>query len=238
MDILNDIVLRIVGARKILDVGGGWGAYEHATHILDLEPGPLDCGENQGIDFSSKVWVQGDACRPSTWDVFSNKQFDFCVCSHTLEDVYDPFTIIEQMSRVSKAGYAEVPSAFAETMKFMHPDEFQPVINGYLHHHWIFELDESDHDSIGLIATPKRPELLIPDLTEMTGQCANWRSLSFTGVLWYGQLKFSINYDIKKAKEHLIGMRKVWEDPEYMMNYSPVVFHSKFVRKYIDREDI
>ena len=40
--------------------------------------------------------------------------FDFAICSHTLEDVCDPVWVCEELARVAKAGYIEVPSRLEE----------------------------------------------------------------------------------------------------------------------------
>jgi ubiquinone/menaquinone biosynthesis C-methylase UbiE len=45
--------------------------------------GPLPEG------FTRDTWVQRDICDHEPWP-FEDRQFDFVVCSHTLEDVRDP----------------------------------------------------------------------------------------------------------------------------------------------------
>ena len=57
-------------------------------------------------------------CRPISaptepWP-FADDFFDFAVCTFTLEDVRDPIRVCEEMSRVAKAGYVEVPSLLDE----------------------------------------------------------------------------------------------------------------------------
>ena len=42
---------------------------------------------------------------------FADRAFDYSVCSHVLEHVVDPGAVIDELVRVSKAGYIEVPEA-------------------------------------------------------------------------------------------------------------------------------
>jgi ubiquinone/menaquinone biosynthesis C-methylase UbiE len=53
-----------------------------------------------------------DVC-DSLWP-FSDKSFDFIVCSHLLEDVRDPISVCRELCRVGKAGYIETPSRIRE----------------------------------------------------------------------------------------------------------------------------
>jgi hypothetical protein len=64
--------------------------------------------------------------------------FDYCICTHTLEDLYNPFPALNYMPRIALAGVITMPTM---------TDELSPVQslrwNGYIHHRWIFEfLDE------------------------------------------------------------------------------------------------
>jgi SAM-dependent methyltransferase len=42
---------------------------------------------------------------------FADRAFDYSICSHVLEHVVDPGAVIDELVRVSKAGYIEVPEA-------------------------------------------------------------------------------------------------------------------------------
>ncbi len=41
---------------------------------------------------------------------FKEKEFDFIICSHVLEHLDDPVRVCAELSRISKAGYIEVPN--------------------------------------------------------------------------------------------------------------------------------
>lgn len=219
--LLTRIIHDVVKAGDILDVGGSWEAYNGASHVLDIEPKPEGRGNVE--------WIQGDACRPKTWEQFEDNQFDFAVCSHVLEDVYDPFTIAEGLSRVAKAGYVEVPSAFAETLHFA--KEFPYEFNGYIHHHWIVE--QTDEENQRWVVTPKRPELLIPRLTELEGQVGDWKRLSFMGLFWCDEIELVFNHrPIQQTVEHFEMQHVKWDSDLYQRGYNPVSFQKRFKDKF------
>ncbi len=45
---------------------------------------------------------------------FGDQEFDFVICSQTLEDVRDPIWVCSEINRIGKAGYIEVPSRLEE----------------------------------------------------------------------------------------------------------------------------
>ena len=59
--------------------------------------------------------------------------------SHLLEDIRDPLFVCEQLIRVAKKGYIEVPSFYREVSKAKHSD----TSSGYDHHRWIVEYTEN-----------------------------------------------------------------------------------------------
>jgi hypothetical protein len=73
---------------------------------------------------------------------FPDKSFDFIYCRHVLEDMYDPFLLIREMSRVGKAGYVEMPSPIAELCRGI--DGSSPPYRGYHHHRFIGWVHEGE----------------------------------------------------------------------------------------------
>jgi hypothetical protein len=76
----------------------------------------------------------------STWkSVFDyieiNGKFDFSICSHTMEDVFNPIDLSNILSKISHRGYVAVPSKF---------DEFSKLYNnkyrGNAHHKQFFDI--------------------------------------------------------------------------------------------------
>ncbi len=120
----------------VLDVGGAAQPFARADWILDLQPyearGQLGRHGDQSEErFSAQTWVQRDICDREPWP-FADRQFDFAICSHTLEDVRDPVWVCSELQRVARAGYIEVPSLREELTYGI-----QGPWVGWGHHHWL-----------------------------------------------------------------------------------------------------
>lgn len=139
----------------VLDVGGWACPFNRANWVMD-------CGDyetrghyekfglpkSQGGDkehFSKKTWVQRDICSHEPWP-FKDKQFDFSICSQTLEDVRDPIGVCAELIRVSKAGYIEFPSRLMESCRGWDRNDMV----GLSHHRWLIEVRDNH-----VIFTPK-----------------------------------------------------------------------------------
>ena len=123
---------------KILDVGGGKNSWlgDLVTDVIDIKP--IDVGP------TIKVHI-GDVQSPDTWQ-FQEKEFDFISCTHTLEDIRDPQTVVGLISKYGKSGFIAVPNRHTEVS----------LIEGFgwlgnYHHRWIFNCS----DEHGFQATAK-----------------------------------------------------------------------------------
>jgi hypothetical protein len=83
-------------------------------------------------------WTVHDICSSKPFP-YEEKFFDFAICSPTLEDVRDPIRVCEELARVSKAGYIEVPSILTELT--MGVEGNRPWV-GYAHHRWLIDLSD------------------------------------------------------------------------------------------------
>ncbi|MBA2505096.1 MAG: methyltransferase domain-containing protein [Thermoleophilaceae bacterium] len=126
---------------QVLDVGGWAKPLGRANWVIDLMPYDTRglYGTEDGLEerFGAASWVQRDICAREPWP-FADDQFDFAVCSHTLEDVRDPVFACSELARVAKAGYIEVPSRLEEQSY-----GFQGPWAGWGHHHWFCDVDEN-----------------------------------------------------------------------------------------------
>src|SRR5947209_11557218 len=78
----------------VLDVGGGFSPLPRADWVLDLLSYEQRASHGTPPDptherFTAERWVARDICDRQPWP-FADRQFDFSVCAHTLEDVRDP----------------------------------------------------------------------------------------------------------------------------------------------------
>lgn len=134
---------RIKPSDKILDVGGSMTQHteikiDTLVDIIRPEDSPY-----KPEKLLAKNFVKRDIIREKL--PFKNKEFDFCLCTHTLEDLAYPFLIIEEMSRVAKKGLIVTPS-MGEDMVFGKIDFTDWLtgarrVPGHAHHKWFFVSD-------------------------------------------------------------------------------------------------
>ncbi len=141
---------------RVLDLGGGRHPLPYATHVIDLSPysqyeqdQQLPSNRLESLDpnfeprFSNKTWFVHDICEGKL--PFKDNFFDFCFCSHLLEDIRDPINACKEIIRVSKAGYIETPSRereiFSKARFFRLKSFFGKIPQiGFYHHRWFVEL--------------------------------------------------------------------------------------------------
>jgi hypothetical protein len=125
---------------SVVDIGGsvvGW-TRDIANVVVDL------------AESDSEYSLRFDLSRESEWVklfdyVKHHGPFDLCICTHTLEDLYNPIPALEFMPKIALEGFITTPSIRAE---LSHVENNSYL--GYIHHRWIF-----DQDSSGLVLTTK-----------------------------------------------------------------------------------
>jgi hypothetical protein len=134
----------------VVDVGGWAQPFARANFIVDLMPyetrgvfGSLGPGPER---FSADTWLQTDICVSRL--PFADKSVDFLICSHTLEDIRNPIWLCQEINRVAKRGYIEVPSRRMESIRNLEHRGYP----GYYHHRWLVEVGR--HDVIFRFKTP------------------------------------------------------------------------------------
>lgn len=145
---VTTLLQRLQPTDLVLDVGGWACPFNRAQWILDAQPyetrgfyrtfggAPSQGGETEW--FTRETWVVRDICDHTPWP-FADKQFDFAVCSHTLEDLRDPLWVCHELNRVAKAGYIEVPSRVFETCRGVE----RRGQAGLSHHRWLIEIEQN-----------------------------------------------------------------------------------------------
>jgi hypothetical protein len=123
----------------ILDVGGSWNCWlgDRVTHMFDLH----NPNSNLGMTINNKniTWFPGNINDYESWvQIFNyvkeHGKFDFCNCTHTLEDLAYPEAALKYMPRIAKAGFIAVPSKYWELDR-------RTLFRGGHHHRWIFDDD-------------------------------------------------------------------------------------------------
>ena len=141
----------------VLDVGGWAKPFERADWVLDALPYATrglygyDRDERAPHErFDASRWVVRDMCDHEPWP-FADGQFDFAICSHTLEDVRDPVWVCRELMRVAKAGYVEVPDRREEQTYGIHG----PFV-GWSHHRWLVDVRP---DGIDVVVKTRDPDV-------------------------------------------------------------------------------
>ncbi|MGH7917573.1 MAG: methionine biosynthesis protein MetW [Candidatus Binataceae bacterium] len=122
-------VLRLIeDGDVVLDIGGWARPFNRANFVIDAEPyetrgyfsdpklaskrgwfAPAQGGVREW--FGKETWIQRDLCERTAFP-FKDKEIDFVICSHTLEDIRDPLWVCSEILRIGKRGYIEVPSGW------------------------------------------------------------------------------------------------------------------------------
>ena len=120
---------------RVVDLGGQ--AYSWTDNIRDLLIDKF--ADNSDNSLNMNMCIESDWNK--LFDIV-NKQgmFDYAICTHTLEDLYNPFTALNFLPKVAKAGVISMPCLRTE---------LSPVENiadqwlGYCHHRWLFDQDSN-----------------------------------------------------------------------------------------------
>jgi len=95
----------------VLEIGPGSTPYPRSNVLLDKYFSPeealLQNGNVQRIKID-KPFIYFDGQHFP----FKNKSFDYAVCSHVLEHVYDIEDFVNELQRVAKRGYLEFPTIY------------------------------------------------------------------------------------------------------------------------------
>lgn len=88
-------------------------------------------------------------------------KFDFSICSHTLEDLFDPTRLIKFLTTISKAGFIAVPSKYNE-FKYLYGHAYR----GNAHHKQFFDVKDNKlviYPKLSFIETDARSNELLAD---------------------------------------------------------------------------
>ena len=121
--VLEWVTSRVADGARVLEVGPGHMPFP----LADTFVGWL-VDDDAKADNVVQCDIQEDTLP------FDDDAFDFVYCRHVLEDIYNPFHLCREMSRVAKAGYLETPSPIAEMCRGI--DATSPAWRGYIHHRY------------------------------------------------------------------------------------------------------
>jgi Methyltransferase domain len=141
------ILAELADDAVVLDLGGWADPFPRADWVIDMMPyesrglyerrGWVERGSSERERFTRRTWIERDLCDREPFP-FEDRQVDFAVCSHTLEDVRDPIWVCEELARVAKAGYLEFPSRLEEQSWGV-----EGRFVGWGHHRWLVDVGEN-----------------------------------------------------------------------------------------------
>jgi len=94
---------------SVLDIGSGGEPFPYATHLVDKYPQKTH-HRYQELDTMNLPFTEADVQKLP----FENNSFDFVYTSHVLEHVEDPVKALNEISRVGKSGFIEVPTKMSD----------------------------------------------------------------------------------------------------------------------------
>jgi len=115
---------------RVIDVGGGANPWcdKYVDAYVDMYPFKTD-----------KQLFLGDINMQPVWEAIGREKFDFSICTHTLEDIWNPVYVIGKLVSLTGAGFISMPNKHSE----MSCVESVYWI-GYCHHRWVFSISEND----------------------------------------------------------------------------------------------
>lgn len=217
-------LLKIKPGDRILDIGGSLKQHKEIKIDTLVDLYPPEKAPYWPSTLKAKYFIQLDIARNKL--PFKDKEFDICLCTHTLEDLYNPFLALEEMSRVAKRGYIATPSRGFD-MQFSHFNltdwrtgpRRQP---GLSHHHWFFEVKNEK-----LFIVPK----IYPILYTSEFHIAKWGGEEECRYFWQDKILYEVfpsvnTHGIIKNYRDFIQLNKnkikkgwvlfYWDNPFYI----------------------
>ena len=90
---------------RVIDVGGAKNPWcdKYVDAYIDINR----------FETSKKMFI-GDINEDKVWEVAEPFQYDFSICTHTLEDIRSPDFVISRLLSISKAGFISMPNKHTE----------------------------------------------------------------------------------------------------------------------------
>ncbi len=116
-----------IGPRDLVaDIGSGQAPHPRANVLCDKFVADSTERSVNAALLADRPLVVADATRTP----FPKRSLDFTFCRHLLEHVVDPAALLDELARISKAGYVETPSRIYEKLY------------GWEFHRWYVDIQE------------------------------------------------------------------------------------------------
>ena len=206
---------------SVIDIGGSaeytsW-SYPVIDYIADLVDPPNEINKIKYFKLNFNY--------ESEWKeildfVNENGKFDFCICSHVIEDISTPKVLINMLGKIAKEGFIGIPSKYRE-LKEINNNKYV----GYMHHRWIYTFENEK-----LLAYPKLNFIDSLENVKKIGENNDLIDLSF---FWKNKLNLEIiNNDYLGPTEQVVLNKynnllndEVDEIKDIVLNYSNLNKH-------------
>lgn len=155
---LRDYVKNLIKENNYtsIDVGATarFWSYPECKTVVDSYPVP----ENDVLYFNVNIENINDWTSVFEY-VEKNGKFDYSICSHTMEDVFNPLELATILQKISKRGYIAIPSKFNEFTKL-----FSNEYRGDAHHKQFFDIVDDTlmvFPKFNWIETDNRSDLIL-----------------------------------------------------------------------------
>jgi len=105
------VQFKVKDGDKVLDIGSGGSPFPYATQLVDKYPEKTH-HRYEKFKTNQLPFTQADVEKLP----FEDKTFDYVYCSHVLEHVANPVQALNEIQRVGKRGFIEVPTKMSDTI--------------------------------------------------------------------------------------------------------------------------
>ena len=167
---------------RIIDIGGG--KEKHVKDKFNFIDAYVDFRIVESNNKNLKHY-NGNVNDIELWekifdDVKENGKYDYCICTHLLEDVAFPEFICKCINKIAKAGIISFPSKYKELSYFESKNYL-----GYNHHRWIMTIRNNS-----IYGFPKQGFIESMDWTSISNKLKNKNEELY--ILWEDRINFNI----------------------------------------------
>ena len=160
---------------KILDLGCSFvNHWKEANHFADID---------DHYDSFKKINLNYTLIEPNKKLPFKDKEFDYVILSHVLEHVPNLLEFKNELIRIGKRGYIELPTKFYDNLVFGSDEDV-------LGHKWWFEFDD---DRNKLLYTKK-----IDPLEKFLSVGTSWKFQKYFEDSFILQFYWEDNFDLEE----------------------------------------
>tara|TARA_Y100000768_G_scaffold150589_1_gene112472 strand:- start:987 stop:2552 length:1566 start_codon:yes stop_codon:yes gene_type:complete len=204
----------------VIDIGGSaeYTNWSHSVidYIVDINKPKIN---NKNIEYFL-LNVNYETQWEKLFDfVKINGKFDFCICSHIIEDIALPQVLLNNLQKISNEGFIGIPSKYRELSKI------NGDYVGYIHHRWIYSIKNNK-----LLGFPKLNFIdHEKNLVNINNSSNNIMDLSF---FWKNSVPYSIinNDYMGPSEKHVIEYynKLLIDDIDTLKNDN--LYHMEYLR--------